>query len=163
MFGHTLTSRWFVVLLPLALAVSVTTTADTFNVTASSCRGAGSITEAIEAANNNPGPDTIEFDADLSVTGITAGSCGTAAGNDPSLFYLASVSDDLTINGNGATLRGAPFWVTADGLTNVTGACPADLVGGAVVAEAPGFLRIETGSSVIIDDLTIEDLSAFYR
>lgn len=144
----------------VALVTSVSATADTFTVTASSCQGPGSITAAIEAANTNPGADTIEFNAGLTVTGITASSCGTTAGNDPGLFYLGTVTDELTINGNGAVLRGAPLWVTFDGLTNVTGLCPADLVGAEIVAEAPGFLRIETGTSVTINDLAVQDLSA---
>ncbi|MCP4828698.1 MAG: fibronectin type III domain-containing protein [Proteobacteria bacterium] len=146
----------------LALTASSLAIADTFTVTASTCQGPGSITEAIEEANTNPGADTIEFDADLSVTGITASSCGTTAGNDPGFFYLGTVSDEVTINGNGANLRGAPRWVTADGLFNVTGLCPEDLAGATIAAEAPGFLRIETGTNVIINDLSVQDLSAIF-
>lgn len=148
------------ILAALMITASVSTLADTFSVTASSCQGAGSITEAIEAANTNPGADTIEFDAGLTVTGITSGSCGISTIGDPGLFYLATVSGELTINGNGAVLQGSPAWVTADGLTNVTGLCPGDLVGAEIAAEAPGFLRVETGSNVTINDLTVEDLSA---
>ena len=60
-----------------ALAASMT-----YNVTSTPCTGAGSITAAMDAANANPGEDTISFDADLPLAcpfGLTIGEAGSAS------------------------------------------------------------------------------------
>ncbi len=145
----------------MGMSVAARVFADTFTVTSSSCAGPGSIMQAIEQANLNPGADRIEFASGLVVNDIATVSCGVIGGIDPNLFYMATVTEDLIINGNGAQLLGAPAWVTQDGLANVVGLCPSDNnVQGTIAAEAPGFLRIDSGVRVEVNDLTMLDLSA---
>ena len=145
----------------LLLLKTHTALAATYNVTANTCQGPGSIVEAIQLANANPGSDTIEFAAGLTVSSITASTCGTVAANDPAFFYLATVTDDVLINGNNAELLGAGRWITPDGRVNVPGLCPSNRdLQALITAEAPGFLRIEPGAQVEINDLYIRELSA---
>ena len=142
------------------LTLQGTVNAADFPVTATSCGGSGSIQEAVTLANNSPGPDTITLSPGLQIEGLNRSSCGLQGVNDPDAFYALTVTEDLTIIGNGATVRGDPRWTTLDGLTNVPGLCPADLPLATIASEAPGFLRIEDGVSVIAEDLVFRDLSA---
>ena len=59
----------------------------TFNVTSPNCAGPGSISEAIQSAEANPGPDTISIAPSLQIGPINSSTCGTALG-DPADFYL---------------------------------------------------------------------------
>ena len=145
------------------LMIALKAQADVFSVTSTSCSGPGSITDAIQQANASAGQDTIEITPNLAITAINGSSCGLPpAISDPSDFYLGTVSEDLIINGNGATLEGNPLWVTPQGVTNVKGECPSDPnFNGTVVRAAPGFVRVEAGVAVQISDLTAIELSAF--
>lgn len=97
------------IITPLALIMSNSTWAATFNVTSDSCSGTGSIADALQQANANPGPDTIEFTPGLTIR-VTDGACGVS-GNDPSFHLICTVTDDLIINGNGALLEGDGRWI----------------------------------------------------
>lgn len=138
--------------------------AATYTVTSSQCSGPGSIVAAIDQANLNTGTDTIEFASGLQVTTITTGGCELPPNTFPQDLFLGIVTDDVIINGNGAQLIGAPFWVDDSGSSNIVGACPSNPdVRGSILREAPGFLRVEPGVSVTVNDLTALDLSAYIR
>ena len=138
--------------------------AATYTVTSSQCSGPGSIVAAIDQANLNSGTDTIEFASGLQVTTITTGGCELPPNTFPQDLFLGIVTDDVIINGNGAQLIGAPFWVEDSGSSNIVGACPSNPdVRGSILREAPGFLRVEPGVSVTVNDLTALDLSAYIR
>ena len=138
--------------------------AATYTVTSSQCSGPDSIVAAIDQANLNPGTDTIEFASGLQVTTITTGGCGLPPNTFPKDLFLGIVTDDVVINGNGAQLIGAPRWVDASGSSNIVGACPSNPdLGASIVSQAPGFLRVEPGVSVTVNDLTALDLSAYIR
>lgn len=108
-------------------------------------------------ANGNPGPDTITLAVDI--TPVTAGDCGMLGVNEPFRFYMATVTDDVVIEGNGHYIQGAGFWVMQDGIANVPGTCPAHIPSVTMIAQAPGLLRLESGS-VTVRDLTLRKLSA---
>lgn len=77
-------STWVVVLLAAAILPA---SASTFTVTTNADSGAGSLREAITAANQSVGPHTIEFDADYTITlatvlpTISSGTTITIVGN----------------------------------------------------------------------------------
>jgi len=138
--------------------------ADTYTVTSSQCSGPDSIVAAIDQANLNPGTDTIEFASGLQVNNINTGSCGLPGDAFSQDLFLGIVTGDLIINGNAAQLIGAPRWVDASGAINIVGACPSNPdLGASIVSQAPGFLRVEPGVSVTVNDLTALDLSAYIR
>src|SRR5210317_357303 len=89
----------------------------TFTVTSTSKSGTGSILEAINLANNNPGVDTIEFtpglqiDASYDITEI-----------DPNNPFMLSITESVVIDGKGGKLNGNIQWVTASGQVNNIGA-----------------------------------------
>jgi len=142
----------------LALMMSNSTWAATFNVTSNSCSGTGSIVEAFQQANASPGQDTIEFTPGLTIR-VTDGACGVST-NDPSLHFIATVTEDLTINGNGSKLEGDGLWVQQDGRTNTPGVCPNSTVTNNIQRQAPGFVRVDDNVSVTINDLRFQDLYA---
>jgi hypothetical protein len=73
----------------MLLCLNVSATADTFTVTSASALGAGSLSEAITAANSQPGADTIAFDIPGSGEHvISVGDTG-----------LPEVTDPVTIDG----------------------------------------------------------------
>lgn len=146
------------IITPLALIMSNSTWAATFNVTSDSCSGTGSIADALQQANANPGPDTIEFTPGLTIR-VTDGACGVS-GNDPSFHFISTVTDDLIINGNGALLEGDGRWIQQDGRTNVVGVCPDSTVTNTIQRQAPGFVRVDDNISVAINDLRFQDLYA---
>ena len=138
--------------------------AATYTVTSSQCSGPDSIVAAINQANSNPGTDTIEFASGLQVNNINTGSCGLPGDAFSQDLFLGIVTEDVVINGNGAQLIGAPRWVDASGAINIVGACPSNPdLGASIVSQAPGFLRVEPGVSVTVNDLTALDLSAYIR
>ena len=150
---------WFTRTMTLVLLVTGSTLqAATYTVPSNSCRGTGSIVEAIQLANSNPGADTIEFNPGLTIR-VTDGACGVQT-NDASLHYIAVVSDDLTINGNGAQLEGDGRWVQQDGRANVVGVCPSSTGTNTIQRQAPGFVRVESNVAVTINDAHFRDLYA---
>jgi len=131
----------------------------TFMVTSSSCTGPGSITEAVAAANANPGTDVIEFTPGLQVSADTA-SCGDG------VRWIADVSESVIFEGNGAKLVGAITWVTSGGLVTPLNKCPGDTPRDLLMATSPGFLSVgffpaaPNGVSVEVRDLRLESLNA---
>lgn len=149
-----------VVVAPVGPTGPTTVEGATFNVTSTECSGPGSITDAIQQANVNPGPDTISITPNLQIGPVIEGTCGLL-NTDSGSFYMATVSDDLVIEGNGARIWGAQYWVTPEGLTNLKGDCPSSR--DTIVRNSPGFARIDLGAELEVDNLTFFNLSAFAR
>lgn len=122
--------------------------AATYNVSSQLCTGAGSLQAAIAAANANPGPDTITFTPGLQV------EVSTCPGSPTSFF--ASVTDDVTFEGNGAKLMGHIQWITTGGLNTPLDGCPRqeDII----VAKTPGFLRVADNKSVVVKNLSVREV-----
>ena len=135
---------------------------DTFNVTSSQCTGTGSLLEAVEAANNAPGTDTISIQAGLEIRFST---CPILAQDLP---YVARFEESVVIEGNGAILQGRQSWVSESG--NINGPfCPSKISGVIVVDETGGFLLVgnrdvdNSAIEVTINRLTAKHLPAFAR
>jgi hypothetical protein len=123
----------------LAAPAASPASADTFDVTSTSCTGPGSLVEAVNKANSTPGADTIEFKAGLVVD---ADGCPDEllTGDEA---WIAQVTDDLTIEGNGATLKGKNGWVTTNGADTPLSRCPdTGFRGDVLYAQTPGLFRV---------------------
>ena len=119
-----------------------------YDVTSTACTGPGSLTEAIAAANASPGSDTITFTPGLQVEVTTCPGSPTS--------FFASVTDDVTFEGNGAKLVGHIEWVTSGGLITPLDSCPRpeDLI----TALTPGFLRVADNKSVVVKNLSVREV-----
>ena len=131
--------------------------AATYEVTATSCIGPGSFTDAVAQANANPGLDTIIFRTDVS--NVQDGSCGLGAAA-PENKYMAQATDDLIIDGDSHAINGDSFFVTLDGFSNVPGVCPSKVPLATIVSNPVGLVRLAAGVSVTVNDLTLNRLRA---
>jgi hypothetical protein len=132
-------------------------------VTSASCTGPGSLVEAVKKANSTPGADTITFTPNLVVDAV---GC-PAAILEASEAWIALVTDDLTIEGNGATLKGDTGWVTSGGADTPLGRCPDfGFRGDVLYAQTPGLFRVgdrptdNSNLKVVIKDLKLFELEA---
>ncbi len=141
----------------------MTAQAATFQVTSPQCSGPGSIVDAVNQANSTPGIDTITFPNNFIINRISQTACQIPVTNDPSQFYMATVTEDLIFEGRGVRLEATPLWVTVDGLTNINDQCPSLTPGATVISEAPGFLRVEDNVTVQISDMSFSQLSALIQ
>ena len=156
----------------LAVAIAITAVAAvpsvpeaaamTFDVTSIACEGPGSITDAMAAANANPGIDTIEFAPGLEVN---ATSCGISpSGQAATDYYAVRATQSVVIDGNGGSFSGAQLWIAVDG-TPKPARCPTppDYI---VASVAPGLLQVGTPQQdnsaieVTVRNLTVDNVSA---
>jgi len=151
-------------LLLAAIWTALPASAATFNVTSASCIGSGSITQAMNDANANPGEDTISIQAGLE---ISLNDCFPAPPADPYKSFAVQALGSVIIEGNGATLKAQQQWVSQQGTLNPE-SCPA-IAGDLITAQAPGFLLIgesnvdNSGIEVEIRNLAATGLPAFTR
>lgn len=148
-----------IILLLAGLLLTQAALGAVFNVTSSSCSGPGSITEAIKLANDTPGLDTVSLTVD--VINVHQGSCQINVTKASEEMFIAQVTDDLVIEGNGVTIFGNGFWVSPDGVTNSPGKCPADKdLQAAIMRQPLGLVRLTTGVDVTINNLKVRELRA---
>lgn len=152
----------------LACGSAATSFGDTYVVTNGACDGAGSLRAAIEAANTNPGHDTITIAAGLE---IFAGEfdCDTPQTHSYE-YFLIQATDSVTIEGNGASIVGSIHWVTSGGLDTPIDSCPTrpgstDIY----VSQTPGFIKVgaddvdNTGLEVLVRGLNLYEVMAVAR
>ena len=114
---------------------------------------------ALAQANANPGLDTIRINSGLAidVDGATAGSGG----------WLTTISEALTIQGNGATLVGNPSFESSGGTvytkTNVDTFRPHPLGTDILIQEAFSFGKLASGVSLTIQALNSDGLNGFLQ
>ena len=136
--------------------------AATFDVTSTQCTGPGSFVEAVTLANDTPGHDTISFDSGLEIEASDV-KC-PPVGNRPSNYYIAQVTESVTIEGNGAKFKGRLGWVNTSGTINPTDVCPAAPT--IIVDRTPGFLKVglfgppNTGLTVEVKNLELFQFNA---
>ena len=105
----------------LVLAPNADAAGTTYNVTNLLDNGAGSLRDAVDAANANPGADIIVFDAgatgtitlttgqiditdDLTITGLGAATSTVSGNNASKIFYIYNNNASLTVSISGLTL-----------------------------------------------------------
>ncbi|WP_170287236.1 fibronectin type III domain-containing protein [Halioglobus maricola] len=94
------------------------------------------------------------------VNGVRDTVCGLS-GADPADAYMARVTDELVIEGNGYSITGGSRWITPDGLSNVIGLCPADKdVQATIVSNPVGLVALEDNVKVTVNDLQLHGLRA---
>lgn len=119
----------------LLLGAGKTALAATFEITEISCMTSpGGYWWAIEQANANPGPDTIQVRKSFTVDDCTHAS----AEQYPNL----PVTDSVDIVGNGYTVYGNVGFVDANGDFNRHGVCPLSQNGYLMVGYGGGFIDI---------------------
>lgn len=135
--------------------LSVETTADTFVVSSSQCTGSGSFSEAVSQANANTGPDVISINPGLI---IDATGCPYVS-FDPKDYFLSVATDDLTIEGNNAQLKGSMSWVTSSGNVTPLDFCPLSNTSTILVNKTPGFFKLAPGVDVVVENLRLFELN----
>ena len=110
---------------------------------------AGTLAAAVELANAHPGPDTIEIDPSVSEIWV-------CKHNRYSLNYF-EVHDDLTIKGNGVTIRGSQKFVTNDGALNPR-LCPG-IEGKDTLLGPPVMFTAVRQGMLVVDNVTITNVS----
>ena len=149
-------------LLAIAVLLGASTVhAATFNVTSDECEGAGSVTEAMESANNTLGEDTIVFDPGLE---IDWGQCPPEPLGDAADYFTLQATESVILEGNGAKLTGGIVWLDTGGINRAGQRCP--IPTDIVLAETPGFIKVgvegadNSAITVTVRDLTMDTLSA---
>ncbi len=109
----------------LSFACSFQALAATYTVTNTNPTGAGSLRDAINQANNNPGLDTIELPESLGEVfpDLSGQSVNDSAGFDNGSLFI---SDDLTIRGLGSkrkVINDHHTWITTSGGINTGYPC----------------------------------------
>src|SRR5262245_2786799 len=127
--------RRFLLALPFALAAS-SLSADTFTVTNTSDSGEGSLRQAIDDANANPGPDTIAFN-------VSGEGCSGDVCTIKPLSALPSLTSPVTIDG--FTQAGSAPNTNESGAINAVLTIVISGVDDSDAANDPGFL-LEPGS-----------------
>jgi hypothetical protein len=119
--------------------------------------------DAIEDAN---GGDIIKIVLPPENNTIFMGGCSTALDNTPSVDHFhATVNASITIEGNGATVFGAAStsWVSGQTGFIAPKRCPDLTQGDVITGTNPGFLKINPGLTVKVNDLTISELNTIAR
>ncbi|MFZ4718149.1 MAG: fibronectin type III domain-containing protein [Ilumatobacteraceae bacterium] len=126
------------------------------------CGGPGSFKALLDAANANPGPDTIEFTAGLKVEAWT---CNTLSSGITG--YPLMTTGPLTIVGNGATVLGRQVYVNPNGLVNDPNMCPS-LTATMTASPSIGLLEVgdfdvdNTGVTVVVSDLNFDGMPSLF-
>lgn len=132
----------------------------TYTVTSASKDGPGSINEAINMANVNPGPDIIEFTPGLQIDASHPDFVGLANS------FMLNVTESVTIDGKGGALNGSQKWIRSDGVVNDLTFCPGDLPTTTILRRMPGFINVgakgqdNSAIAVTIKNLSIKQFNA---
>lgn len=154
-------SHKFLLLFITILYVQSSYSQTTYTVTSTSKDGPGSINEAIDLANNNSGPDIIEFTPGLQ---INATHLGYIPGGQAD--YMLNITESVTIDGKGGALIGSQRWINASGDWNSLNNCPSAATGESILASMPNFMQVGTigqdnmGITVTVKNLSIEQFNS---
>jgi hypothetical protein len=133
----------------------------TYHVTTGECSGAGSILEAVAAANASPGADTILIDVPSVhlFQPIAAGYvCAPPTGSAP---FVLKITESVTIDGQGAEFSANPAFLDPNGFMNDVqpGRCPAESNDHMVVAPV-SFVEIGTyGQDNSLIEVTLQNMN----
>jgi hypothetical protein len=159
---------WHALILAVAgsasLGMATAARASTYQVTQASW---GSITDvnslawALDQANTNPGLDIIDITAGLAI-GVNAATPQTSD-------WLTTISENLTIQGNGSTLVGDPKFIPNDASGTVYDKFNVGLYKGSplgtdiLIQQAYSFAKVTGGVDVSIDQLGIDGLNGYLQ
>lgn len=155
------------------LALSQQASADTFTVTSNQCNGAGSLRQAILAANGNPGRDRIEVDPGLVISPDPL-QCGAAPGTKHLDFYVGKITESVDIvfkkdgAGKGSKVRSQQYIISGASGNQIKGHCPTSLDHWIAAPSGRLFEIGERGRDnpnvkVTIDGITVERMNAWFR
>ncbi len=150
---------WCATAAALTLIATTTASAATFHVTSEELTGPGSLLEAVQLANDTPGPDTIQFDPDLRID-LTSNDRAYREG-------VVHLTESVIIDGAGSTVFSSPTWVsTAGDINNDDDADNPDTI---INTPAMRFLRIgnrggdNSDIDVTVRNLNCEQLNNFAK
>lgn len=155
---------WLTLLLAGAASLGATgaARANTYQVTQSSWGNSGvvnSLAWALDQANANPGLDTIDITPGLAIN--------VDAANHQTGYWLTTISDNLAIQGRGATLVGNPSFITSGGSVydkfNVDQYNGLPLGTDVLTQRAFSFAKVAGGIGVSIDQLGIDGLNGYLQ
>lgn len=145
----TLSIATFVALVAAVLALgSAPAGADNFTVTTTTDGGLGSLREAFDLANANPGPDTITLGSGLTYDLTLDGDDDNNVGGD-----LDSTEGAITIRGNGSTIRQTRAYRVIDQNASALLALENVTITGGNEAQAGGGVQAE--GVVMVTDSTV--------
>ena len=157
-------SIFLVALATLLTAQPAAAAPTTYNVTSTACTGAGSITEAMDKANTNPGEDTISFTPGLVVDFRNCPP--NPAPPDPINYFTLQAKESVIFEGNGAKLFGEVIWLDQSGINRAGQDCAKFGNGDRIIAVTPGFITVgvvnkdNADITVTVRELNMEGLSA---
>lgn len=136
----------------------------TYTVTSTEKDGPGSINEAIDLANSNPGADIIEFTPGLQIdaTHLFYIPGGLAD-------YMLNITESVTIDGKGGALIGSQRWINPSGDWNSLNDCPGNVPNGNIIASMPNFMQVGTinednsAITVTVKNLSIEQFNSISK
>jgi hypothetical protein len=150
---------WCAAAAALTLIATTTASAATFHVTSEELTGPGSLLEAVQRANDTPGPDTIQFAPDLRID-LTSNDRVYREG-------VVHLTESVTIDGAGSTVFSNPTWVSTAG--DINNDDDADNPGTIINTPAMRFLRIgnrggdNSDIDVTVRNLNCEQLNNFAK
>ena len=132
-----LQSRKLLLLFITIFCIQIGYSQTTYTVTSTSKDGPGSINAAIELANNNSGPDIIEFEPGLQINATHPFYIPGGLAD-----YMLNITESVTIDGKGGALIGSQRWLNADGDWNSLNDCPGNVPNGITRASMPNFMQV---------------------
>lgn len=136
------------------LNVNVGLSQTTYTVTSTSKDGPGSILEAIDLANNNPGADIIEFTPGLQINAAHPIFTGTSGD------FMITITESVTIDGKDGALNGRQRWISSNGNFDNIAICPGNVPSTIILAAMPNFIDIKGGVNVTIKNLSIKQFNS---
>jgi len=103
--------------------------------------GDGSLKDAIDKANANPGLDTIEFAPGINVDARNEGESYLGRGGEDQ-YVLAKITDSLVIDGKGGELFGVQQWSDRSGLQEFSYCPDSDGNKVLILATTPGLFTL---------------------
>ena len=153
-FYKTISFFKLTILLIIFTNVSVGLSQTTYTVTSTSKEGPGSILEAIDLANNNPGADIIEFTPGLQINAAHPVFTGTSGD------FMITITESVTIDGKNGALNGRQRWIGSNGDFNNIAICPGNVPSTIILAAMPNFIDIKGGVNVTIKNLSIKQFNS---
>lgn len=117
----------------------------------------GTLAWAIDQANTMPGDDVIDIQLARG-TQINIDSAATFLSS-----FISQITDNLTINGNGAVLWGDPAFLTTGGLIKDKFTVSELVAGDVLLQPAFSFTTVASGVELTVNDLKADGVNGFVK